>query len=126
MGIAFQRTHRHMDELVRGQGVTRFHLLTRDGEHPSPCGQLLSALVVAITITGTSPHTLKWWVPDGIETKQAQFMRGVAGQTVLEYRQARLPRRLADLSSDEGRGGGGARVAAAARSTCVRADTCES
>lgn len=85
VGIAFQRTHRHMDELVRGQGVTRFHLLTRDGEHPSPCGQLLSALVVAITITGTSPHTLKWWVPDGIETKQAQFMRGVAGQTVLEW-----------------------------------------
>ena len=39
VGIAFQRTHRHMDELVQGQGVTRFHLLTRDGEHPSPCGQ---------------------------------------------------------------------------------------
>jgi hypothetical protein len=57
-----------------------------DGNHSAPAGAFLAALVIAATITGTSPDELTFIDGFGVDADVQARLRGAAAETVLVYR----------------------------------------
>jgi hypothetical protein len=54
-----------------------------DGNHSSPAGAFLAALVIATTITGVAPDALPFLPQFGVDADVQLQLRGVAAETVL-------------------------------------------
>ncbi len=56
-----------------------------DGNHSAPAGAFLAALVIATTMTGTSPDALPAMPIAGVDVPTQALLRAVAAETVLVY-----------------------------------------
>jgi hypothetical protein len=61
-------------------------LYADDGNHSSPAGAFLTALIIATTITGFSPGGLPTFEDLGVDAAVQAQLRAIAAETVLVYR----------------------------------------
>jgi hypothetical protein len=63
-------------------GSAFYRLYASDGSHPSPPGTLLSAYVVATSLTGVSPQGLP--APEGMDADDVALLQAAAVETVFD------------------------------------------